>query len=79
MSDPMKLRVDRTVMVVETLDTMTSDTAYWAERTLEERLAALELMRRIKYGPAATRRMKKVLEIVTRDDVKDEEEDGGLR
>jgi len=47
MSDPLDLKVDRKVLVVETLDMMTSNTDYWAERTPEERWAALELMRRI--------------------------------
>jgi hypothetical protein len=70
MNDPMKLRVDRTVLVVETLDTMTSDTDYWAERSPEERWAALELLRRINYGAAATGRMKKILKVVKRRDVR---------
>lgn len=67
MSDPLDLRVDRKVLVVETLDTMTSDTDYWAERTPDERWAALELMRRINYGAAATARLQRVLEVVERE------------
>lgn len=66
MSDPMKLRVDRTVLVIEALKTLTSDTDYWAERTPGERWAAVELMRRINYGAAATRRLQRVLEIAKR-------------
>jgi hypothetical protein len=49
-----------------TLESLTYGTEYWAQRTVEERWAAVELMRRIKYGPAATERMKKVLKVVKR-------------
>ena len=59
-------RLDKTVMVVETLDTMTDDSAYWATQTPEARLAALELTRRINYGTAATGRLQRVLEVVER-------------
>lgn len=59
-------RLDKTAIVVETLDTMTDDSAFWAKQTPEARLAALELMRRINYGHAATGRLQRVLEVVER-------------
>jgi hypothetical protein len=41
-----------------------TDREYWLRATPEERLLALELMRRAKYGnEACTARMKKVLTI----------------
>jgi len=59
-------RLDKTAIVVETLDTMIDDFAFWATQTPEARLAALELMRRINYGYAATGRLQRVLEVVER-------------
>jgi hypothetical protein len=44
-----------------------ADEEYWFSRTPEERLAQLELLRRINYGDAATARLQRVLEIVDRD------------
>lgn len=67
--DPMP-RLDKTVMVVETLDTMTDDSTFWASQTPEARLAGLELLRRINYGDAATGRLQRVLEVVERNEVK---------
>lgn len=40
-----------------------ADKEYWHSRTPYERLAYLELLRRINYGPAAAARLQKVLEI----------------
>ncbi len=63
-----KLRVDRTVLSVVSLDD-TSDRDYWHSRTPEERLEAAELMRQIVYGydPATERMQKTIIEIVQRD------------
>lgn len=60
-------RLDKSILVVETLETMTDDTAYWATQTPEARLAAVELLRRINYGPAACGRLQRVLEVVERE------------
>lgn len=59
-------RLDKTAIVVETLDALTDDSTYWATQTPQARLAALELMRRINYGHAATGRLQRVLEVVER-------------
>lgn len=40
------------------------DKEYWHSRTPYERLAYMELLRRINYGNAATARLQRVLEIV---------------
>ena len=42
------------------------DKEYWLSRTPSERLAYMELLRRINYGTAATARLQSVLEIVER-------------
>jgi hypothetical protein len=58
-------RVDRTaVSVAKLTDPPDDDDAYWFSRTPQERLAALELMRRINYGAAAAGRLRRVLEFV---------------
>mgnify|MGYP006961835758 CR=1 FL=1 len=57
-------RMDKSVFTVGTLDD--DDTrAYWASRTPQERLEALELMRMINYGyNPITDRLQRVLEVV---------------
>jgi hypothetical protein len=40
------------------------DCDYWLRQTPQARLRAMELMRRINYGKAATGRLQRVLEIV---------------
>ena len=58
-------RVDRTAFSVASSfeDADAEDDAYWLSRTPAERLAHLELLRRINYGDAATGRSQKVIEI----------------
>jgi hypothetical protein len=75
-------RVDRTAFSVfssfEEADA--ADDAYWRSRTPDERLAHLELLRRINYGDAATGRIEKVLEITWADWVNpNEKNDQGPR
>lgn len=62
----LQARLDRTALSVGELGD--DDTrAYWAARTPEERLAALELLRQIIYGyDPATTRLQRVLEIAER-------------
>jgi hypothetical protein len=43
------------------------DRAYWMQQTPQARLRAMELMRRINYGKAATERLQRVLEVVQSD------------
>ena len=58
-------RVDRTAFSVVSSfeEAEAEDAAYWASRTPAERMAHLELLRRINYGDAATERLQRVLEI----------------
>ena len=56
-------RVDRTALSVVDLDDDAEERAYWRSRTPAERLAHLELLRRINYGDAATGRLQRVLEL----------------
>jgi hypothetical protein len=61
------LNVDKTTMVVSSLDDPTDEIAYWSTKSPIERLAAIELMRQIIYGydPASTR-LQRVLTITER-------------
>jgi len=58
------VRMDKSVLTFGTLDD--DDTrAYWAARTVEERVEAMELMRMINYGyNPITDRLQRVLEVV---------------
>ena len=58
--------LDRTAIAVTALDQDTSDRDYWHSRTPAERLAHIEHLRRINYGPDATARLQRVLEIAER-------------
>jgi 4-alpha-glucanotransferase len=64
-NDPLAaVRMNKSVFTIGTLDE--DDTrAYWASRTVEERLEAMELMRMINYGyNPITDRLQRVLEVV---------------
>lgn len=52
-----KLRMDKTVFSIGTLEEQGNDQEYWASKTPAERLEALEIMRQIMYGydPTTTR------------------------
>jgi hypothetical protein len=58
-------RIQRVTSVSTFADTEKQDRAYWLRQTPQARLRAMELMRRINYGKAATGRMERVLEIVS--------------
>ena len=61
-------KMDKSVLTVGTFDD--DDTrAYWAKRTPQERLEALELMRMIAFGyDTVNDRVERVLEIVDLED-----------
>ncbi len=59
-----KLRRD--VFKVTSLDEPADDKGYWLSKTPEERLEAVELMRRMIYGDEAIKRLQRVLEITQR-------------
>jgi hypothetical protein len=56
-------RLNRRAFSVRTLADQDDDGAFWLTRTPQERLAALEYLRRMAYGPAACERLKRVLTI----------------
>lgn len=68
MSEPSEFepRVDRTAFTIFSSfdEAEEQDDEYWLSRTPAERLAHLELLRRINCGDAATGRIEKVIEIV---------------
>ncbi len=65
--DTNHLKVDKTALVISSLDDPTDETVYWSTKTPSERLAALEVMRQIIYGyDPITTRLQRVLTITER-------------
>jgi hypothetical protein len=63
--EQIKMRLRRGSISVTTFAGMgAQDKAFWATQTPNARLRAMELMRRINYGKAATARLQRLLEIV---------------
>lgn len=58
-----EIRVERTALSVASFDDADDDVAYWWSRTPEERLAHVEVLRRINYGDQTTGRLKWILEV----------------
>ena len=64
MSDVGSIKLDKTVLSIGRLDEEPDEKAFWVERTPQQRLAAMELMRQINYGyNPATAGLQRVLEI----------------
>jgi hypothetical protein len=59
-------KVRRDVFKVMSLSDISDDKEYWLSKTPQERLEAVELMRRIIYGDEAAKRLQRVLEITQR-------------
>ena len=59
-NDPLQSipRLDRTALSVASDFDDAEERTYWHQRTPEERLAHMELLRRINYGTAATARIQ---------------------
>jgi hypothetical protein len=55
-------RLDRSAFSVGSL-AEDDDGEYWQAKTPHERMTALEYLRRMAYGPAATARIQMVLEV----------------
>jgi hypothetical protein len=70
-------RMDRTALSVVPLSQADDEAKYWLTKTPEERLRAVEQIRRTLYGEAATGRMEKVLEVVRRGDYAPKEQEPG--
>jgi hypothetical protein len=59
------LRVNRKEISVATFaDMAAQDMAFWKGQSVNARLRAMELLRQINYGKAASGRMKRVFEVV---------------
>lgn len=64
-SEHEEFRLDRSHVSVARLEDPDNSTAYWLTRPVEERLRALELLRKIFYGDAAaTARLQRAFEVV---------------
>ena len=59
-------RMDKTKLIVASLDDPPDDVEYWLSQPPEERLRALEFMRQIAYGyDPATARLQRVLTVIS--------------
>lgn len=59
------VRMDKTVLSVASLADESDDRSYWAEKSPEERWAAMEYLRVINYGyDPSTERLQRVLTVV---------------
>ena len=59
-----EVRMDKSLFSVVTTDTPSDAKEYWQTKTVQERLAALELIRQIMYGyDPDTARVQRVLEV----------------
>ncbi|GJQ25025.1 MAG: hypothetical protein HBSAPP02_00570 [Phycisphaerae bacterium] len=56
-------RLDRTAFSVVSLDEQDDEGLYWRGKSPDERLRALEYLRRMAYGNAATARLQRVLSV----------------
>jgi hypothetical protein len=66
-SNAFSAKIDKTAFSVATLEESSDEATYWKQKTPQERLAALELMRQIVYGyDPATCRLQRVLTITQR-------------
>jgi hypothetical protein len=64
MDEELDFRVDRSALSIGRLSDPSDEKVYWLSRSPAERLAALELMRRILYGyNPATTRLQRILEL----------------
>ncbi|MBM2814068.1 MAG: hypothetical protein HW421_830 [Ignavibacteria bacterium] len=58
-------KLDRTALSKGSFEDESDEKAYWLSRTPEERLTALEYLRRLNYGyDVCNGRMQKVIEVV---------------
>jgi len=60
-------KVRRDVFKVASLFEPSDDKEYWLSKTPQERLEAVEIMRRIIYGDEAAKRLQRVFEIAQRE------------
>jgi len=56
-------RIDRSAFAVVGLMDADDAPSYWRAKSPQERLVALDYLRRMAYGPAATARLQRVFEV----------------
>ena len=57
-------KIDKKIFEIRSLKEEKSDLNFWLSRTAAERIAAIEMMRRINYGnDAATGRLQRIFEV----------------
>jgi len=65
--DESQFKMDKTSMVISSLDEPADEISYWATKTPLERMAAIEVMRRIIYGyDQSAPRLQRVFTITQR-------------
>ncbi|MCW5775259.1 MAG: hypothetical protein KIS87_02265 [Phycisphaeraceae bacterium] len=62
-------RLDRSAFDTVSLRDQDDDGTYWRTRSPEERMKALEYLRRMAYGRAATERIRRVLSVARLSDI----------
>lgn len=67
MDEVFDIKVDRSALSIGRLSDPSDEKAYWLSQSPADRLAALELMRRIMYGyDPTTTRLQRLLEFAQR-------------
>ena len=67
MKDLLEMRLDKTKISISDSFDNSDEKIYWAERSAEERLLAVEMMRRVAYGyDEKSQGLQRVLEIAQR-------------
>lgn len=56
-------RLDRSAFSIVSLDQQDDDGAYWRDKTPEQRMRAMEYLRRTAYGNPAAARLQRVLSV----------------
>ncbi|MCA9999986.1 MAG: hypothetical protein KDE56_29690 [Anaerolineales bacterium] len=59
-------RIDKTAVVIASLEDDSDELTYWLSKTPQQRLQALEQMRQIIYGYDPSTRLQRVLTITER-------------
>ncbi|MGI8641053.1 MAG: hypothetical protein ACR2MG_14050 [Pyrinomonadaceae bacterium] len=64
MQDIPEIRLDKTKLEIRSDFDNSDEKEYWLSRTPQERLAYMEMLRRINYGARAGERLQRVIEVV---------------
>lgn len=65
--DENQFKLDKTKVVISSLDETNDEISYWSAKTPLERMAAIEVMRQIKYGyNRSSTRLQRIFTITQR-------------